>query len=156
MINDLSKAFDQNGLIAELMKEKDQLRKENLDLNRQVSVQCCLFQCIPSLAYVLFPFQVKELEKIVRRRAHPNFSNVSDIIKNNDSKGYEKESEAIKNLKKELLEKQHVIIELKNQLVESKVYFFLICFQSIFSFFLILSFLFNLITRLFTEIFEIS
>lgn len=37
-MNDLSKAFDQNGLIAELMKEKDQLRKENLDLNRQVSV----------------------------------------------------------------------------------------------------------------------
>lgn len=38
MINDLGKAFDQNGLIAELMKEKEQLRKENLDLNRQVSI----------------------------------------------------------------------------------------------------------------------
>ncbi|KAK7590377.1 hypothetical protein V9T40_001990 [Parthenolecanium corni] len=98
MINDLSKAFDQNGLIPELMKEKEQLRKENMDLNRQV----------------------KELEKIVRRRAHPNFSNVSDIIKNYDSKGYEKDSETMINLKKELLEKQHVIIELKNQLVETK------------------------------------
>lgn len=80
------------------------------------------FPCI----YITFSSQVKELEKIVRRRAHPNFSNVSDIIKNYDSKGYEKDSETMINLKKELLEKQHVIIELKNQLVETKVFF--ICF----------------------------
>lgn len=42
MINDLSKAFDQNGLIPELMKEKEQLRKENMDLNRQVCTQYCV------------------------------------------------------------------------------------------------------------------
>jgi hypothetical protein len=64
--------------------------------------------------------KVKELENIVRRRAHPNFSNVSEIIKNNESKVYEKENEAMKNLKKELLDKQHVIIELKNQMIEEK------------------------------------
>lgn len=64
--------------------------------------------------------KVKELETIVRRRAHPNFSHVSDIIRSDESKMYEKESETIKNLKKELLDKQHVIIGLKNQIVESK------------------------------------
>lgn len=65
--------------------------------------------------------QVKELETIVRRRAHPNFSNVNEIIRSSESRMYEKESETIKNLKKELLDKQHIIIDLKNQMVESKV-----------------------------------
>lgn len=66
-------------------------------------------------------FQVKELEIIVRRRTHPNFSNVSEIIRSEESRMYEKESEIIKNLKKELLEKQQIILDLKNQIVDSKV-----------------------------------
>ena len=56
----------------------------------------------------------------MRRRAHPNFSNVSEVIRSDESKMYEKESETIKNLKKELLDKQHIIIGLKNQLLELK------------------------------------
>lgn len=98
MINDLTKSCEQNELMKELLKEKEQLRKENQDLNRQV----------------------KELEIIVRRRTHPNFSNVSEIIRSEESRMYEKESEIIKNLKKELLEKQQIILDLKNQIVDSK------------------------------------
>lgn len=62
------------------------------------------------------------MEQIVRRRAHPNVSHVSEIIQsNNESKQREQESETVKNLKKELLDKQYIIIDLKNQLVELKV-----------------------------------
>lgn len=60
------------------------------------------------------------METIVRRRAHPNFSNVSEIFKSDESRKHEKESESIKNLKKELFEKQHTIIDLRNQIIEAK------------------------------------
>ena len=64
--------------------------------------------------------KVKELENIVRRRAHPNFSHVSEIIKNDQPKKNEKESEIIKNLQRELFDKQHMIMDMKNQIVEAK------------------------------------
>lgn len=42
MINDLSRTFEHNEIIKELIKEKEQLKKENLDLNRQVNLNFIL------------------------------------------------------------------------------------------------------------------
>lgn len=36
MINDLSRNYEQNEIIKELIKDKEQLKRENMDLKRQV------------------------------------------------------------------------------------------------------------------------